>query len=416
MLATSDESAISRKLLERLEPLCGLDVEAIEEVKSKALMMDVGEGKRIFSCGDSDDWTYYLIKGRIRLSFPDGTERVVSSSDPDMHMPLEPQRPRDSTARAATDVQVLRIRTSILEVLTPNEAGIELSDLSEQTGDAEYSLLERLFEDYAKGEISVPIMPDMAVRVSDAVKDPSADIGSVNRIVTGDPSIAARLMQVANSAAYRGVAEVDTCRDAIGRIGMNATRDVVTALVLKELFKSPSTELNAHMVNLWRHGTQIAAISSVLGKLVNGVSAERALLCGLVHDIGAVLVVTRIAEIGGDMPQGDELDELIVRLKPQFGSMALRAWEFPEDMILTAVEAEEWDRAAPGENADVCDVVQVAHLLAHIGTPELGAFPKMASLPSFKRITAGDLTPEAVLQGLEEAQSSIEELQSSLNN
>lgn len=416
MQATINETEINRKLIDRLEPLCHFDEGAIEEVKDKASLVEVVEGKRIFSHGDDDDWTYYLLKGRVRLAFPDGTEKVVASSDPDMNTPFAAKRPRDATARAATNTQLLRIRTSILEVLAPSADSVELCDVAESSSDAEYGLLERLFSDYSKGEISVPIMPDMAIRVANAVKEVNADIGSVNSIVTGDPSIAARLMQVANSAAYRGVAEIDTCRDAIGRIGLNATRDVVTALVLKELFKSPSAELNERMLALWRHATQIAAISSVLGKLVQGVSAERALLCGLVHDIGAVLVVTRIAEIGGDLPNGDELDELITRLKPQFGSMALRSWEFPEDMILTAVEAEEWERAAPGQNPDVCDVVQVAHLLAHIGTPELGAFPKMASLPSFKRITAGDLTPEAVLQGLEEAQSSIEELQSSLNS
>lgn len=293
------------------------------------------------------------------------------------------------------------------------DSGVELTIIDEENAGTEHALLHHLFEDYAQGRLSAPMLPDLAVKVREAMGNPNVNIGMLNDIVITDPSIAARLIQMANSAAYRGIEEISTCRDAIARIGLNATRDLVTALVLKELFKSPCAELNQRMHDLWSHGTQIAAISSMLGKLTPGINPDRALLAGLVHDIGAVMVTSRIAEVSDEIPPPALIDELIARLRGQFGSMALRAWEFPEDMIVTALEAEEWDRD-PTEAPDVCDIVLVAHLLSLVGTPELEKYPPLSSLPAFSKLGLGELTPQMSLEPIEEAKEGIAELERSL--
>ena len=64
-----------------------------------------------------------------------------------------------------------------------------------------------------------------------------------------------------------------------------------------------------------------------------------------------------------------QLDLALAKLRGQVGAMILRKWEFPDDIVTTAIEVEDWNRE-PRTTADCCDVVMVAQLLSYVGTPK----------------------------------------------
>ena len=137
-----------------------------------------------------------------------------------------------------------------------------------------------------------------------------------------------------------------------------------------------------------------------------------AMLAGLTHDIGAIAVVTGADAYPDLSHEPGALDAAVDALRTQFGSMILRSWEFPDDVVAAAVEVDDFERDSV--HADCCDLVQVAVVLSHLGTPEFAAMPKLAALPAFRKLELGDPTPDGTLAVIEEADEAIAALEKTL--
>jgi HD-like signal output (HDOD) protein len=89
-------------------------------------------------------------------------------------------------------------------------------------------------------------------------------IADVVKIVNLDPVIASKLIQVANSPLYRTVKPIAKLHDAINRLGLKATQNLVTSISLHNLFRSKSRLLNNRIQQLWRQSIQVASLSYTL--------------------------------------------------------------------------------------------------------------------------------------------------------
>jgi HD-like signal output (HDOD) protein len=239
----------------------------------------------------------------------------------------------------------------------------------------------------------------LPLRIRRAVEDPNVDSKGIERIVTADPVVAARLIQVANSAAY-----------ALIKLGFSTTREIVTSIVLKQLFSTESPVLKRAMDDIWHHSTAVAAISFHLAKELSGFSPDRALLASLVHDIGALPLIGATHTHGYGNMSTQALKRCIDSLRGQLGAMVLRRWEFPDDMVAVALEAEHWHRDDT-PTADYCDLVMVAQIFSIFGKPKFSKFPQVSTLPAFARLTKGELSVDDTIGILNDAQSDIEDLQ-----
>ncbi len=109
------------------------------------------------------------------------------------------------------------------------------------------------------------------------------------QILAGEPQLAARVVAIANSAAY-GLPRVrfSTLPLAMRRIGLRRTLQLGTAL----LFGRPlSAGLPSEMrIRLWAHAIAVACAASELARLVHGPDPAEAYLAGLLHDLGYMLV------------------------------------------------------------------------------------------------------------------------------
>src|SRR5690606_40020380 len=88
----------------------------------------------------------------------------------------------------------------------------------------------------------------------------------------------------------------DSLTAAIARLGLERVREIVLAVTMRQVFRSRSPLLNKRMVELWMRSTLVAAVAAVLGRRLTGFSSDRALLAGLVHDIGVVPMLANAYE------------------------------------------------------------------------------------------------------------------------
>ena len=92
-------------------------------------------------------------------------------------------------------------------------------------------LVEALGVELAGEKIDLPSFPDIAARVRKALANDEVEIEHVVRVISAEPALAARLLQLANSAALNATGKrVTDMRTAISRIGFNMARSATIAL------------------------------------------------------------------------------------------------------------------------------------------------------------------------------------------
>ncbi len=272
-------------------------------------------------------------------------------------------------------------------------------------------LLALVAQEIEEDRLVLPTLPDVAIRVRDEVESESGSAAGVAEIVATDPSLAARFIQMANSAMYAGASPVEDVKTAVTRLGATVVRNLVTSLIMQQMFQPTAKVLEKRFKALWEHSVQVAAISRVLAQQCAHLQADQAMLGGLVHAIGA-LPILALAEGTPDLLEDAQaLDGVIAELQPKIGKKILESWGFPETLIPVAVEHEDLQRD-PGPKADYVDVVIVAKLQTYAGTDHPHASLDWSEVPAFRKL---GLEPDVQIMELEGTAESILEAKRMLN-
>ncbi|MHB8256392.1 MAG: HDOD domain-containing protein [Acidiferrobacterales bacterium] len=266
-----------------------------------------------------------------------------------------------------------------------------------------------LLDDIRHHRLKLPILPEVALKVREAVSDSNAPAARIAKIVSADTALSARLIQVANSPLFRGTNRIESVQTAIARLGVPQVRSLVTSLIMQQMYRTQVPALRQRMKQLWEHSTDVAAISHALARKFTTLKPDEALLAGLVHDIGALPILARsedVPELAGDPCA---LDEVIDKLHASVGRVILEAWKFPPELVDVAAQHEDLMRI-PDKIAYV-DVVLVANLHSYLGTDHRLTRIDWRTIPAF---TVLGLTPDQSIAALEEARADVNEMKNLL--
>jgi rhodanese-related sulfurtransferase len=108
---------LDHKLLRSLSPLCDLTPDMLTELSAKSRLEDVASGVTIFSIGERDHRTLYLIAGKLELTDASGRTTKLAANTKQARQPLNQEKPRSVTAVAVGAATLLNIDTSLLEML-----------------------------------------------------------------------------------------------------------------------------------------------------------------------------------------------------------------------------------------------------------------------------------------------------------
>lgn len=253
-----------------------------------------------------------------------------------------------------------------------------MTDVSDQ-------FLKQLLDDLAGNRLVLPTLPEVALRVRDIVEDENASAGQIADVVGTDPALAARLFQIANSPLYRGTRTIDDLKMAITRLGLGVVRNVVTSLAMQQIFQPTTDALDRRFRHIWEHSTEVAAISSVLAKQYTRLRPDEAMLAGLVHEIGALPILSRAEDEPALVEDEKLLDALLQKATGQVGEAILKAWGFPPALVEVPVGVRDLQRNS-GDKPDYVDVVQVAKLQALFGSQDPLGRVDWTTVPAFAKL------------------------------
>ena len=313
---------------------------------------------------------------------------------------------------AMTPIKLLRVDTALLKHLSFSglQESIEVTEEVESGEISESPLYVEIHADLMNDRLAIPSMPEVALKIRRMIELDDVPIKAVAKLINTDPAITAKIIKSANGSLYHGQPPVETCARAIAHLGLNTTKHLVVSFVVRNIFQEKITTelLNNCVRDLWNHSVEVAAISMALAAVTPGLDSEEALLAGLLHDIGALVILTYADNYPTISSDSDTLEAVIEQLKREIGTNILREWQFPSAFVGTATYAEDWMRES--ENGpDYGDVVNVAHLHSYFGTSKMVGLPGLSEIPAFGKLADGNLTPEVSMAVLEESKEGIQE-------
>lgn len=234
------------------------------------------------------------------------------------------------------------------------------------------TLSEQIAEDICEDRLELPGFPEAVLRVQRTMQSPDVSAEEVVRVLSSEPALAARALQIANSVQFRrGGPEVTDLRTAVSRLGFNLVRSIAVAYAIHQLRlrETYSAAAKAEIEAIWRCSVQVAAASYVLAKHgVTGINADQALLAGLLHVIGRLYIVMRAEGIGGAADA--DLARAAEAYQGEIGRMILASWGLPEPLQHAVEHQDALDYAA--SNVTVTDVLIAAkYLMTHSGDEEV---------------------------------------------
>ncbi|MCU0767051.1 MAG: HDOD domain-containing protein [Gammaproteobacteria bacterium] len=407
--------------LRRLRPFQHAPEALLKALAEQVAPQWAARGTRIVARGSDEDVTYFLLDGTVRLVAVDGTQSLVTAGQEAASRPLSHLRPRRHDVISETTVRYLRVENPLLATLAASFADpLTQAITADGSGAVSLAALQaELAKDLQlaldRDQLTLPSLPDIAVRVGRAVLDEKSNSKRIAALVQTDPVISAKLVRAANSAFFGGHRRVDSLTGAITQLGFELTHKLVLSFALREIFNASSRAARERMRELWRHSTQVGALCQTLATNDRRFDPQQALLAGLVHDIGSVAVVSHLAQRAPQL-EGETLDGIVAHLRGPVGGAILRKWRFPEELVACAVEGEQWERD-PAPEPDYCDVVVVAQLLAFLGSStQLDGLPPLSAVPAFGKLRLSGADPESTDGFLDRAREQVAHTQALLTS
>lgn len=208
----------------------------------------------------------------------------------------------------------------------------ELQPIVRPNLSAEMLALENLIVSYFDGhDLNLPTMPRVPEQVLRELSSPNYSIRKVGAEISGDPVTSAAVLRLANSPLYRGMNKIAAVEPAIVRVGTGAIRALMlhqTLAVLTRAERKASQRL-ADILSL--RAVASGATMRELAVLMR-MDVDEAFMIGLLHDIGAVMVL-RI--INRQRPYVGRVDldafEYLAHMAHQeFGELLGSAWNLPD--------------------------------------------------------------------------------------
>lgn len=136
---------------------------------------------------------------------------------------------------------------------------------------------------------SLPAPPQVVMRLLKVIQSEDFSLADIVDVVESDVSAAATVMAAANTAATRGVNEVTSVRDAVTRLGAQATRDRVMHQAMQSAFQPRHPALAGLLSKEWALAAQVATLLRQVSCAEIGLEdADTAFTMGLFHNVGMV--------------------------------------------------------------------------------------------------------------------------------
>jgi len=248
------------------------------------------------------------------------------------------------------------------------------------------------------GTGALPSPPTTYLRLTEVLRDPDHGVVDLARVIERDPAIAAKSLQLVNSAWYGVGRQITSMRQAAVLLGGDALRGLV-------LSAEVSRDLGHGIDEAWLAGFERRAGDVASAALVIAEPRDRgdATAAALLHDVGELILAAEHLDV---LQAGQALPTVKDRLAhekaelgathQEVGAALLAAWGLPESLI-DATALHHTPRLRFDGRFDLVGAIHVADALVGIGEPGAGALAQdyLAAIGALDRVEGWELAVTA---------------------
>lgn len=186
----------------------------------------------------------------------------------------------------------------------------------------------------------LPALPQTCTRLREAMANPDVSVREVARIISEDPAVAAKVLQLVNSAFFRLARRITSIEQAVSYLGFNAIRTLVMSAEVFSAWRSDVCIGEFSPARLQERAQRTAAAARAVAR--GTAFADDALLAGLLHNIGYWVVLQEcpeelqraidVARVNS-MPLHMAEQEVIGASHAAIGAYLLGVWGLPYPII-----------------------------------------------------------------------------------
>ena len=207
----------------------------------------------------------------------------------------------------------------------------------------------------------LPSAPRAFQELLSCLQRPNATVADAARIISRDLAMTANVIKLVNSAFFGTRQPVSTADRAVAYLGL----DTLGALVLGHgVFKTgPATQVKGLNIDrLWQHSRDVAAAARTiaLAERMPAGKSDEAFLCGMLHDVGELVIASRLAEASEQSAEAIKMQTH--GHHAEVGAYLMGLWGFPNS-IVEAVAFHDTPSEVPGEGLTLTRLVHIADRL-----------------------------------------------------
>jgi HD-like signal output (HDOD) protein len=192
----------------------------------------------------------------------------------------------------------------------------------------------------------IPSIPLVLIKIIQTLDANSSSAKELEHLILHDPALSARILRLSNSAFYSFRARVKTISHAITLLGMNLVTSLAIGANIFDSFTKGISSEAAQISKLWIHSCGVGVLVKEIWTQKRGCKereGEFAFLCGLLHDLGKVVLFKAYPGHYGPVfaSAKSESDPAISLLEQEnygidhaaIGEMLAKQWGFPPELI-----------------------------------------------------------------------------------
>ncbi|HET6976505.1 MAG TPA: response regulator [Pyrinomonadaceae bacterium] len=223
---------------------------------------------------------------------------------------------------------------------------------------------------------SLPSLPSLYVELMEELDTVDPSIKQVANIVSRDPGMTAKILQLVNSAFFGLRRRITSASDAVSLLGLDMTRTLVLSIQIFSEFDSARSH-GFPIEEVWSHSMGVASLAQAIAKkqTQNAELAQEAFTAGLLHEIGRLILAAKLGEQYKDVLAAAEREQISITdaerkflgaAHPEVGAYLLGLWGLP-DSIVQAVAFHHHPGVNASEKFDVVTAVHIADCLKSVG-------------------------------------------------
>jgi HD-like signal output (HDOD) protein len=401
---------ISLEKLKKLIPIRNLSEDILQVFVEDHHGEWLPPNETLFTINTPADCAIYLLHGTVIITDQNGNSQEIKSDTTEANFPLCSGKLYTTTAVTKTDTCILRVSHKIMSIDTQHRHTEII--IPDQLSDNQ--VLQLFSQHVSEEKLEVPLLPQVAIRLRQAMQE-DISVADAVKIIQTDPVISAKLIEVANCPLYLTLNPAKTCLDAVSRIGLNATRNLVISFSLRQVFSCRCKHIMKYMDHTWKESLLLSCLSFILAEESQQYNPEEALLAGLVADIGTIPFLSFVSKLPKEFHSTDEVRQAIPAVRGVIGAIVLKDWNFDQEFIKAASHSHDWFQHQEGP-LNLTDIVILSRLHYKLGKKKKSNLPPITSIPAASKLKNIALSPENTLKILHDAHARVKEAFKAFNH